>query len=642
MDAVEEVKARLSIEDVISEYVPLKRAGRNWRGLSPFSNEKTPSFMVSPEKQIWHDFSSGKGGNMFSFVMEVEGLEFRGALELLARKAGIDIEQYRAAPRAGGPNKERLYALLELATKFYQVQFSKNKQVLEYVLGRRQFTKETALEWRLGYSPNNGSALLDYAKSKGFTEAELKQAGLSAASYRGGVQDMFRGRLMVPLQDPQGRLIGFTARLLDDDADPSAPKYINTPQTVLYDKSRHVYGLHLAKESIRKSKFVVLVEGNLDVIASHQADVRQVVATAGTALTEPHLKALSRFTGDIRLSFDADKAGLAATERALPIASRVKVSLSVISLPSGQDPDDLIRQEPKLWEVAVGEHQYALDWLMERYAAALDIASAQGKREFSDILLPVVRGLADDVERDHYLNAIAKTIDVSIDALQRKFQKTTSAAPPARRRTLKLDPAKLDKQAIEHKKTQDNFLALMLMRQTLREFLELITPDMLYTDDGRALLEFLRAHPDFDGKNARVLQQALHSSVMQGDDEQRTVAVPMRTAEGAAESATPQDTESPGKLGGLADNQDGTVQSLRDYVKIEVLLYEELYQGLELNELHDEAARLQARLVATFVKTQKNSLAQKLETADAEEMRALLGQSKQYDALLKQVKGNAS
>src|SRR5487761_1784258 len=211
---------------------------------------------------------------------------------------------------------------------------------------------------------------MDFAKSKGFTDAELKLAGLSARGYR-GVQDMFRGRLMIPLQDAQGRVIGFTARQLVDD--PNAPKYINTPQTVLYDKSRHVYGLHFAKESIRKSQFVVLVEGNLDVIASHQAGVRQVVATAGTALTESHLKALSRFTGDIRLCFDADKAGVAATERAIPIASRVGVSLSIISVPSGKDPDELIRQDAKIWQDIIGQPQYALDWLMERYQTLLDI-----------------------------------------------------------------------------------------------------------------------------------------------------------------------------------------------------------------------------------------------------------------------------
>ena len=169
--------------------------------------------MVSPEKQIWHDFSSGKGGNMFSFIMEVEGLEFKGALELLARKAGIDIEQYRSTPKRSGPSKNRLYDLLELSTKFYQVQFSKNKKALDYVLKKRAFSKQTALEWRLGYSPNNGAALVEFAKSKGFSEAEIKQAGLSAQNYRGGLQDMFRGRLMIPLQDPQGQVIGFTARL---------------------------------------------------------------------------------------------------------------------------------------------------------------------------------------------------------------------------------------------------------------------------------------------------------------------------------------------------------------------------------------------------------------------------------------------
>jgi DNA primase len=586
MDAVDEVKSRLSIEDVISEYVQLKRAGRNWRGLSPFSNEKTPSFMVSPEKQIWHDFSSGKGGNMFSFVMEVEGVDFKGALELLARKAGVDLEQYRTSSRRSGPNKERLYELLELSTKFYQVQFSQHKVALEYILKKRRFSKETALEWRLGYSPNNGSALMEFAKSKGFTEAEIKSAGLSAQGYRGGVQDMFRGRLMIPLQDPQGRVIGFTARILDDD--PNAPKYINTPQTVLYDKSRHIYGLHLAKESIRKKQFVVMVEGNLDVIASHQTGIRQVVATAGTALTEPQLKALSRFTGDIRLAFDADKAGVAATERTIPIASRVKVTLSMIDIPSGKDPDELIKQDPQLWEQAIDKNQYALDWLIGRYKKLLDTTSAQGKREFSDILLPVVRGLSDDVERDHYLNAIAKTIDVGREALEQKFQKTTGPDLVSRRRRVKVEPAKLDRVAIENRKSQDNFLCLMLMRPTLREFMDLVIPEMLFTEEGRELFKFLKEHPDFDGKDAR------------------------------------------------------DMKNLADYVKIESLLYEELYQGLELNELHYEAARLQARLVEQFIKTEKIKLATELGSADELKTQTLLEKVKSYDALLNKVKGAAN
>jgi DNA primase len=583
MDAVEEVKNRLSIEDVISEYVQLKRAGRNWRGLSPFSNEKTPSFMVSPEKQIWHDFSSGKGGNVFSFIMEVEGVDFKGALEILARKAGIDLEQFRPNNKGRGPDKKRLLELLELSTKFYQVQFSQNKKTLEYVLQKRNYSKDTALEWRLGYSPNNGTALVDYAKSKGFTEAELKQAGLSVQRYK-GVGDMFRGRLMVPLQDAQGHVIGFTARLLDDD--PQAPKYINTPQTVLYDKSRHIYGLHLAKQTIRKEGFAVLVEGNLDVIASHQAGVRQVVATAGTALTEPHLKTLSRFTGDIRLSFDADKAGIAATERAIPIASRVKVSLSIIDIPSGKDPDELIRENPAIWEQAINKHKYALDWLIERNKQLLDLQSAQGKREFSDILLPVVRALSDDVERDHYLNEIAKTLDVSREALEQKYQKTTSINQPDRKKRVKVQPGQIDKVSLENQKAQNHFLSLMLMRKTLREFLELVTPGMLYEADARKLLEFLKKNPDFDGKK-----------------------------------------------------EAGALQDLADYVKILGVIYEELYQGLELNELHYESARLQARLVEHFIKTEKTKLVEQLADADTAETRALLEEARKYDQLLKQVKG---
>lgn len=588
MDAVEEIKSRLSIEDVVSEYVQLKRAGRNWRGLSPFTSEKTPSFMVSPEKQIWHDFSSGKGGNMFSFIMEVEGVDFKGALEVLARKAGVDLEQYRTSSRKSGPDKERLYQLLDAAAKFYQVHFSKNKIALEYVLKTRQFSKETALTWRLGYAPNNGTALIDYAKKQGFTDQEIKQAGLDARNYKGGQQDMFRGRLMIPLQDSVGRIIGFTARLLDD-SQPNAPKYINTPQTVLYDKSRHVYGLHNAKETIRKSKFVILVEGNLDVIASHQAGVKQVVATAGTALTEPHLKALSRFTGDIRLCFDADQAGVAATERAIPIASKTKVSLSIIELPSGKDPDELIKQDAKLWEKAISNNEYALDWLVKRYSKTLDISSAAGKREFSDVLLPVVRSLSDEVERDHYLNLIASKINVSKDALDQKFSKTKSFDEPSIRRRIKVSPRPIDKVSVENKRLQDNFLCLMLMRKTLREFLELVSSEMFFDKDGKTLYEFLELHPEFDGKDYDVKQLK--------------------------------------------------VQNLVDYVKIESLLYEELYQGLELNELHYEAARLQARIIEKFVKSQKTKLADKLEAADSKQIEQLLVESKKYDELLKRVQG---
>lgn len=578
MDAVEDIKQRLAIEDVISEYVQLKRAGRNYKGLSPFSAEKTPSFMVSPEKGIWHDFSSGKGGNMFSFVMEMEGMDFKGALEHLARKAGIDLSQYQSGRTAStGKLKERLYEVLDAAARFYQVQFSRNKIALHYVLGKRKFTKDTALKFRLGYAPNNGTALIDYMKKQNFTDKELSQAGLTSSRYR-GVADMFRGRLMIPLQDPQGRVIGFTARLLEDI--PDAPKYINTPQTMLYDKGRHVYGLHLAKEAIRKSKYVVLVEGNLDVIAAHQADTAQVVATAGTALTEMHLKAMKPFTGDIRLAFDADKAGQAATERAIPIASKVGVELSMITLPSGKDPDELIRQDLKKWEQAITKHQNALDWLIDRYREQLDLETASGKRQFSDVTLAVVRQLPDRVEQEHFMSEIAKIIGVSTEALQSKLRAGPTLAPRKRNKVVPQPAAHL----LDLAKNQNHFLSLILMQPALRNYLDPIVEEMFLDDNAREVYNFLLQHPDFSGdpKEASLLQASA------------------------------------------------------DYVKILALQFEELYQGIELLELRNEAARLQARLIEQYVKTKKQPLIEALREADEEPERAkLLGQIKNLDELRK-------
>lgn len=581
MDAVEDIKSRLSIEDVISQYVELKRSGRNFKGLSPFGNERTPSFMVSPEKQIWHDFSSGKGGNMFSFVMEMEGLDFKGALELLARKAGVDLEQYRGRSASNSKEKERLYEALELAAKFYQVQFSKNQMALEYVLKKRQFSKQTALEWRLGYSPNTGTALVDFLKAKNFTEHEIKGAGLSAQRYS-GPGDMFRGRLMIPLQDAQGRVIGFTARLLEDD--PNAPKYINTPQTLLYDKSRHVFGLHLAKEALRKVKYAVIAEGNLDVIASHQAGVRQVVATAGTALTEFQLKALGRFTPDIRLSFDADAAGLNATERSIPIASKVGVSLSIITIPSGKDPDELIKQDRAKWEEIIEKPKYALDWLIERYQKQLDIESAQGKLQFTDIVLKVIRGLQDQVEQEHYLEKVGKLIGVSREALTNKLKQTTGAPKLKTKKTENRPP---DKFAIEMIKTENHLLTLALLQPKLRGYLKDIKPQMLAEEQAAKLLAFLNGNPDFAG-----------------DPVQAT-----------------------------------SLRPLADYVKMLSLLYEELYQDLEVSELRYEAAQLQVHLVKIYVKTQKQRIAHELQNSDDARTAELLEAVKKLDNLLKMHKG---
>lgn len=582
MDAVDDIKQRLAIEDVIGEYVELKRAGRNFRGLSPFGAEKTPSFMVSPEKQIWHDFSSGKGGNMFSFVMEMEGLDFKGALELLARKAGIDLSQYRSGDFAKNSQiKERLFMALDLATKFYQLQLKGNKDVLDYVLKERALTKETVLEFKIGYAPDGGNALSSFLQKKGFTLDEIKKAGLGNV-YNGSLRDMFRGRMMIALMDAQGRVIGFTARVLIDS--PNAPKYINTPGTILYDKSRHVFGLHLAKDSIRKNDFAVVVEGNMDVIASHQAGVKNVVATAGTAMTLQHLKEISRFSSDIRLSFDQDKAGLSATERTIILATNIDIKLGVVTIPSGKDPDELIKNNRMAWQKIVKKSTDALDWLMDYYANGVDLKSGSGKKTYIAKIAPILNKVKNQVEQEHYQKVVADKLGVSIQAVgkqstsyeQKKYKKPKSVV-------------KINKSLADIVRTENQYLSLLLMQPSLRLYMNVAKSDMLQGESVSEMFEYIEKNSKEKGSDI------LHS--LQG------------------------------------------IQKLSDYGKIISLLYEELYANLEFVDLQYEIARLQVRVVEHYVKEQKSKITAQLKNEPSVELvTKLLQKVKELDQLLKTAK----
>ncbi|MEX2014850.1 MAG: DNA primase, partial [Candidatus Saccharimonadales bacterium] len=493
MDAVSEVKSRLNIEDVVSEYVSLKRAGKNFKGLSPFTNEKTPSFVVSPEKQIWHDFSSGRGGDMFTFIQESEGLDFKGSLELLARKAGVDLDKYRTDSSGSSKiDKNRLYKAIDSAVNFYQKQLIANQKALNYIAKKRKFSKQTILDFRLGYSPDSPRALTDYLLKKGYKESELKLVGIT--SERSGQSfDMFRGRVMVPLCDQSGQAIGFTARQLEDRKD--SPKYINTPSTPLYDKSRQLYGLHLAKESIRKNGYSIIAEGNLDVISSHQAGVKNVIASAGTALTQPQLKILSRFSDDVRLSFDQDRAGLEAAERSIPLASKTSINLKIITLPGGKDPDELIQKDPELWQKAIDDAEYAVDWVIERYRKNLDLSTVEGKKKFSDITLNVISGLDDPVEQDHYIKLCSEISGIDQSALREKIGQN----PEPKQRLKHISPADQPASYIkEQKKAADRLLCLALVLPDTRSYLAIITDEMMATDAQKSLLKFLVANPEFD------------------------------------------------------------------------------------------------------------------------------------------------
>lgn len=490
-DAKEEVRSRLNIEDVVSEYVQLKRAGRNFKGLSPFTSEKTPSFVVSPDKHIWHDFSSGKGGDVFSFVMEVEGIDFRETLERLARKAGVDLSQYNS--RESGETakrKKRLLEANELAARYYQQALLRNQHALEYVFKIRGLSKEIVQEFRIGYAPSDGNALVSALEKRGFSKKEIADAGLT--NRFGG--DIFRGRMTVPLMDGGGQVIGFTGRIITND--PNAPKYLNTPQTLLYDKSRHVFALSQAKEAIRKSDDTVLVEGNLDVVSSHQAGVKNVVATAGTALTEWQLKALSRLSSHIKLAFDGDKAGIAATERAIPIAERVGVTLQVISLPdSAKDPDELIKQDVKLWLDAIKHSVPAIDWVIDQYSKREDLTSAQGKRIFTTKSLEMLRGLKDKVEVEHYQQIVAEKTSTSLTTIVRKSEELVDEEEQPRLKPIKQTDTP-QAETDNYNSIQDSVLAVLWTWPDTRELLADVEPNSFTGDARQAVAAFLKAHPD--------------------------------------------------------------------------------------------------------------------------------------------------
>lgn len=456
-DAKEEIKSRLPVEDVVGRYVELKRAGRSLKGRSPWGVDKTPSFMVSPEKGIWHDFSANKGGDIFTFVMEVEGITFKEALEKLAREAGVDLAKYggsKGSSKDFTAKKERLKKALNLATKYYQACLVKNRESLEYVFYKRHLNRSTVAEFKIGYAPASGTALLDALKKRNFSINDLDAAGLLNRFKK----DLFKNRMMIPFIDTDGTIIGYTARVIGS----GEPKYLNTPETILFNKSKYIFGLYQAKEAIRRNGFVVIVEGNMDVISSHQAGVKEAVATSGTAMTEQHLKILSRLTSDIRLAYDGDEAGVKATERAVELAGNLGIDLTIISDYHGaKDPDELIEKDPKLWQEAVNSRIPAIDWLLQKYAEKLDLNLAPDKKKFSDIALKLLGYIHDEVEYATYEEKIAKKLGVPREVLKEKGARLDQELKNKESKRFLKKP----KTAVvpDHiKKLEDNLLALKI------------------------------------------------------------------------------------------------------------------------------------------------------------------------------------
>lgn len=416
MEPKEQIRERIDVVDLVGEYLTLKGAGQGaFKALCPFHGEKTPSFHVNRQKQIWHCFGCDKGGDIFAFVMEMEGMEFREALEHLAQKAGVELPKY---DRKSSDDSSRLKAINGFAEAVYRKYLLSDagKEASDYLEGRG-IPGELAEKFGIGYAPKGWDNLMKIAQQKKIGSGELMQAGLALKSKRGTMIDRFRHRLMIPLRDRHGNTLGFTGRVLDPEDN---PKYMNSPQTPVYDKSTMLFGLDLAKTAIKTEKAVVVVEGNLDVVASHKAGVEHIVASSGTALTDRQINILKRYTTQLIFAFDTDAAGFEAARRGMRLASELGCDVRVASIPPemGKDPDDVVQKDPDAWRNIVREHVDKMTFFFDRLVASVDPNDVQGKKLAGKEFLPEVAALADKIEREHWTKRFAETLDLPLQTVR--------------------------------------------------------------------------------------------------------------------------------------------------------------------------------------------------------------------------------
>ncbi|MDP2734998.1 MAG: DNA primase [bacterium] len=425
---IEEVKNRLDIVQVVGEYLKLQKAGANWRALCPFHSEKGPSFFVSPARQMYHCFGCSAGGDVFQFVMQLEGLEFGDALRLLAQKAGVDLPRRDPAFVKMQSERKRLQEILELASKFFEKQLEsvQGKAAKEYLKGRG-VSEESLAVWKVGYAPASVKTLLDFLYGNGFSEREIGAAGLLIRTEQGSI-DRFRSRIMFPVFNLQGEVIGFGGRIFGKEGKELA-KYVNTPATLLYDKGSILYGLDKAKLEMRRQDSCVLVEGYMDVILVSQAGTGNVVATSGTALTSRHLQLLKRYSENLLLAFDMDVAGDTATKRGIELALSQGFNIKIVRLPEGKDPADVAAENPAVWQEALGRASSIFNYYFETTFLRFDRKTAEGKRQAASLLLPVIAKLPNRIEQTHWAQRLAEELSVKEDAIWEELRKVKLEQP---------------------------------------------------------------------------------------------------------------------------------------------------------------------------------------------------------------------
>ena len=482
MSVIDEVKQRTDIAAVVGQYVALTKAGRTLRALCPFHTEKTPSFFVYPDRQSWHCFGAcSTGGDVFSFIMKKENIDFGEALRLLAQRAGVAMPS-KLEKDPEKDKKERICRVNEAAAQYFHNQLlnTPTAEKVRHYLNSRGVSDKTIANFQIGFSPSSREGLKQYLVEKGYTESELLDAGLVVASENGRTYDRFRGRLMFPIQDERRHTTGFGARVLDD----SLPKYINSPQTPVVDKSGSLYGINLASSAIRQQNLVVIVEGYVDVIIAHQNGFANVVASMGTAITDKQVNTLKRLTGNLALALDADSAGEEAMLRCVAYENILDSELKVILLPEGEDPDDVIKENAGIWQELVKKAIPVLDYTFDVVAAKLDLSTASGKSSAAHRLLPMIAEIKNVVRRGHYLQKLASLIRVSEHNLEdelRKMKAGHDRQPSGREATgLALRP-------IFSNPREEYCLALLLRYPELKGQSESLLPEYFDNSENREI-----------------------------------------------------------------------------------------------------------------------------------------------------------
>jgi len=425
---VDEIKNRLDIVDVISGYIKLKKAGRDYKAVCPFHSEKTPSFFVSPSKQIWHCFGCNLGGDMFSFVMQIEGVEFADALRILAKKAGVELT--RQDPKLKS-QRSKLLEICQEAAEFFEENLKKNKAVQEY-LKKRGVLSESIKEFQIGYALDSWDALYSHLTDLGYKAEDIEKAGLIIQRTENreprtnrNYYDRFRSRIMFPICDISGQIVGFTGRIFSGDE--STAKYVNSPETLIFNKSQILYALDKAKVDIRKEDKCILVEGQMDVIMSHQVGNKNAVATSGTALTENHLKIIKRYTENLFLAFDTDTAGEEATKKGIGLAQKLEFNIKVIVIPEGKDPADIIKKDVKKWEKAINEAKPIMEFYFDNSFSKFNSDKIEERRKIAQQLLPSIKRIANEIERSYWLQQLAAKLNIDEKLLTEALAKVKIA-----------------------------------------------------------------------------------------------------------------------------------------------------------------------------------------------------------------------